>query len=193
MSIIVEKKNIRHLTVQELNAWLDEQGEKGFRKMQVHEWLWQKGARAFDVMSNLPKPLRDAMQTEFSLPSLSLDAKQQSNDGTIKVRFKTYDGHFIEGVLIPADDRVTACVSSQVGCSLTCSFCATGKMGRKRNLHFDEIFDQVDNLRWFPYLGRSGAKENMRELVIQKHYLVSYRIKEDTIEILQVWHTAKDR
>jgi len=139
----IEKKNIRELTAEELNSWLDTQGEKSFRKKQVHEWLWQKGARSFDAMTNLSKPLRESLNENFSLNSLSIDLKQESNDGTIKMRSKTYDGHFIEGVLIPADDRVTACVSSQVGCSLTCSFCATGRLGRKRNLNFDEIFDQV--------------------------------------------------
>ncbi len=138
-----EKKNIRNLTAEELNKWLDAQGEKPFRRKQLHEWLWQNGARSFEAMTSLSKPLRDSLHRNFSLPSLSVDQKQQSSDGTIKLRFKTFDGHFIEGVLIPADDRMTACVSSQVGCSLTCSFCATGKMERKRNLGFDEIFDQV--------------------------------------------------
>lgn len=138
-----EKKNIRNLPAEELNKWLDSHGEKPFRRKQLHEWLWQKGARSFEAMSSLSKPLRDSLNRNFSLPSLSIDQKQQSSDGTIKLRFKTFDGHYIEGVLIPADDRMTACVSSQVGCSLTCSFCATGKMERKRNLGFDEIFDQV--------------------------------------------------
>ena len=140
---MIEKKNIRELTEEELNAWLNAAGEKSFRIKQVHEWMWQKGARSFDAMTNLSKPLRETLRQNFSLPSLEADMMQQSNDGTVKLRFKTFDSHFIEGVLIPADDRVTACVSSQVGCSLTCSFCATGKMGRKRNLNFDEIFDQV--------------------------------------------------
>jgi len=143
MIVQLEKKNIRDLSQEELNAWLDTLGEKPFRKGQVHEWLWQKGARSFDSMTNLSKQLRESLNENFSLNSISKDIQQESNDSTIKIRMKTFDGHFIEGVLIPADDRVTACVSSQIGCSLTCSFCATGKMGRKRNLNFDEIFDQV--------------------------------------------------
>jgi len=138
-----ERQNIRTLSSQELNSWLDTIGEKSFRKKQVHEWLWQKGARSFDSMTNLSKPLREKLNENFSLPSLSVDTRQESKDGTVKLRFKTSDGRFVEGVLIPAEDRMTACVSSQVGCSLTCSFCATGKMGRERNLRFDEIFDQV--------------------------------------------------
>src|SRR4030095_7865559 len=87
--------------------------------------------------------LRNRLKENFYIHSLTIDTQQVSEDGTMKFRFKTFDGHFIEGVLIPATDRLTACVSSQVGCSLSCTFCATGQMGRKRNLNFDEIFDQV--------------------------------------------------
>ncbi len=139
----MEKKNIRELSAEDLNEWLQEKGEKPFRNRQLHEWLWQKGARSFEAMSNLSKTLRESLEQSFSLPSISVDTVQRSNDGTMKLRFKTFDNHFVEGVLIPADDRMTACVSSQVGCSLTCAFCATGRMGRTRNLGFDEIFDQV--------------------------------------------------
>ncbi len=139
----VSRENFRNLSKEEIAQWLESRGEKAFRARQVHEWLWQKGARSFDAMSNLSKPLREKLKEDFDFNSLRVDLRQESKDTTIKIRFKTYDGYFVEGVLIPADDRLTACVSSQVGCSLTCSFCATGKMGRKRNLHFDEIFDQV--------------------------------------------------
>ena len=139
----VSRENFRNLSKEEIAQWLESRGEKAFRARQVHEWLWQKGARSFDTMSNLSKPLREKLKEDFDFNSLRVDLRQESKDTTIKIRFKTYDGYFVEGVLIPADDRLTACVSSQVGCSLTCSFCATGKMGRKRNLHFDEIFDQV--------------------------------------------------
>ncbi len=139
----VSRENFRNLSREEIAAWLENHGEKSFRAKQIHEWLWQKGARSFDAMSNLSKPLREKLKENFDFNSLHADIRQESKDTTIKIRFKTYDGHFVEGVLIPADDRLTACVSSQVGCSLTCSFCATGRMGRKRNLLFDEIFDQV--------------------------------------------------
>ena len=141
--ISTDKRDFRHITSEELISFLEERNEKPFRAKQIHEWLWQKGARSFDAMSNLSKSLRESLKENFTFNSLMVDAKQESKDTTIKLRFKTHDGYFIEGVLIPAEDRLTACVSSQVGCSLTCSFCATGKMGRKRNLHFDEIFDQV--------------------------------------------------
>lgn len=136
-------KNIRTLSLPELKEYFESIGDKKFRAMQAYEWLWKKNARGFDDMSNLSKELRQKLADNFTLPAIQTDATQISADGTIKSRFVTYDGHFIEGVLIPTENRNTACVSSQIGCSLTCSFCATGKMERKRNLNFDEIFDQV--------------------------------------------------
>ncbi|HJV18583.1 MAG TPA: 23S rRNA (adenine(2503)-C(2))-methyltransferase RlmN [Sediminibacterium sp.] len=135
--------NIRHLQPADLEAYFDRIGEKKFRLKQVREWLWQKHAHSFDAMSNLSKELRSKLASDFSLPALTVNATQHSDDGTVKSRFKTFDGHFIEGVLIPTDERKTACVSSQIGCSLSCKFCATGYMDRKRNLTYDEIMDQV--------------------------------------------------
>lgn len=137
------KKNIRTLSLDELTEYFKTIGEKKFRTKQVWEWLWQKHARSFNDMSNLSKELRQSLEENFSLPVITNDATQFSNDGTIKTRFKTFDGHLVEGVLIPVDNRQTACVSSQVGCSLSCKFCATGYMEKKRNLHFDEIYDEV--------------------------------------------------
>ena len=136
-------KNIRQLSLTELEQYFEEIGEKKFRLKQVHEWLWQKHAHSFDAMTNLSKDLRQKLAANFSLPALTVDASQYSEDGTIKSRFRTFDGHLIEGVLIPTEDRKTACVSSQIGCSLSCKFCATGYMERKRNLGYDEIYDQV--------------------------------------------------
>lgn len=137
------KKNIRHLTPDELNGYFETLGEKKFRAKQVYEWLWLKQAQSFDAMTNLSKELRAKLADNFSLPALTIDATQYSADGTVKSRFRTHDGHLVEGVLIPTDDRKTACVSSQIGCSLSCKFCATGYMDRKRNLDFDEIYDEV--------------------------------------------------
>ena len=136
-------KNIRHLGFDELALYFEQMGEKKFRARQVYEWLWQKQAHTFDAMSNLSKELRAKLNEHFSLPALQVESTQYSEDGTVKSRFKTTEGHFVEGVLIPTDDRQTACVSSQIGCSLSCRFCATGYMDRKRNLDFDEIFDEV--------------------------------------------------
>ena len=135
--------NIRHQSPAELESYFNRIGEKNFRLKQVQEWIWQKHAHSFEAMSNLSKDLRTKLAADFTLPALRVDETQYSSDGTIKSRFKTFDGHNIEGVLIPTEERKTACVSSQIGCSLSCKFCATGLMDRKRNLGFDEIFDQV--------------------------------------------------
>jgi 23S rRNA (adenine2503-C2)-methyltransferase len=137
------KKNIRQLSKDELEQYFVEMGEKKFRAKQVYEWLWTRQARSFEDMTNLSKELRTKLSEQFTLPALGEDVTQFSHDGTVKSRFRTVDGHFVEGVLIPTDDRKTACVSSQIGCSLSCKFCATGYMERKRNLEFDEIFDEV--------------------------------------------------
>ena len=137
------KKNIRHLSLSELEQYFEDLGEKRFRARQVYEWLWQKQARQFDDMTNLSKELRQRLADVFSFPALKVDATQYSADGTVKSRFRTADAHLVEGVLIPTDERKTACVSSQIGCSLSCKFCATGYMDRKRNLDYDEIYDEV--------------------------------------------------
>jgi len=135
--------NIRDLSQEELVKFFESLGEKKFRANQVYEWLWQKHAHSFADMTNLSKELRQKLGENFSLPALTVDATQYSADGTVKSRFKTYDGHLVEGVLIPTEKRQTACVSSQIGCSLSCKFCATGYMDRERNLTFDEIYDEV--------------------------------------------------
>lgn len=137
------RPNIRELTLPELKTYFESVGDKKFRAMQTYEWLWKKQARDFADMSNLSLELRERLARDFALNALQVDTTQHSADGTVKSRFLTYDGHRIEGVLIPTENRTTACVSSQVGCSLTCAFCATGKMDRKRNLTFEEIYDQV--------------------------------------------------
>lgn len=135
--------NIRHQQPEELAAYFASIGEKKFRTKQVWDWIWKKNAASFDDMTDVSKELRQQLAETYSFPSLSTDVTQHSQDGTIKSRFRTFDGHLIEGVLIPTEKRNTACVSSQIGCSLTCKFCATGKLERKRNLEFDEIYNQV--------------------------------------------------
>ena len=139
----IKSNNIRELSLGELVDYFETLGEKKFRAQQVYEWLWQKHAHSFAEMTNLSKDLRQKLGETFSFPALSVDTTQLSSDGTIKSRFRTHDGHYVEGVLIPTDERKTACVSSQIGCSLTCKFCATGYMKRERNLEFDEIYDEV--------------------------------------------------
>lgn len=139
------RPDIRSLSLEELTSDLILAGEKKFRAKQVYEWLWQKGARSFDEMTNLSLALRDKLKEKYTLPVITLDQLQRSSDGTLKSRFRLHDGHLIESVLIPVPDdkRFTVCVSSQVGCSLTCKFCATGQMKRVRNLDAAEIYDQV--------------------------------------------------
>ena len=139
----MSKQNIRSFSKEEIGEYLESIGEKKFRLQQIWEWLWQKHAFDFQSMSNLSKELRTNLEEKFTLPSLSVDTTQVSEDGTVKSRFKTHDGFKVEGVLIPTAERLTACVSSQIGCSLSCKFCATGFMERERNLSFDEIYDEV--------------------------------------------------
>lgn len=137
------EKNIRALSLEQLIAYFETIQEKKYRAKQVWEWLWKKHAQSFEDMTNLSKELRQTLTVNFILPAVVTDASQYSSDGTVKTRFKTFDGELVEGVLIPVDERQTACVSSQVGCSLSCKFCATGFMERKRNLSFDEIYDEA--------------------------------------------------
>jgi 23S rRNA (adenine2503-C2)-methyltransferase len=141
------KRSIRTLSQDELKAFFTEHGEKAFRAKQVWEWLWQKSARSFESMTNLSKDTRSMLETNFSLPAVSVDTFQVSRDRTIKSAFRLHDGNIVEGVLIPTDTRVTACISSQVGCSLTCKFCATGRLARLRNLEAEEMYDQVALIR----------------------------------------------
>jgi 23S rRNA (adenine2503-C2)-methyltransferase len=141
------KKNIRTLTLEELTTFLKERGESAFRAKQIMEWIWKKGVVDFDQMTNLSLPFRNLLNENFNLPHLTISESQISIDRTIKNAFKLSDGNIVEGVLIPTTSRMTACISSQVGCSLTCKFCATGKLDRLRNLEPYEIYDQVKLIR----------------------------------------------
>jgi len=141
------KKDIRKASQAELEAFFMERGDKKFRAGQVRDWIWKKQATSFEGMTNLSQATRALLAEFYEFRSLEVDEAQQSNDGTIKSRFRLHDNELIEGVLIPQDDRMTACVSSQVGCSLTCKFCATGYLDRKRNLEPAEIYDQVVAIR----------------------------------------------
>ena len=141
------KKDIRALSLEELIKELAAVNEKSFRAKQIYEWLWKKSARSFDEMTNLSLALRNQLKEHFTINAIAVDTTQTSSDKTIKSGFRLHDNHLIEGVLIPTETRMTACVSSQVGCSLTCKFCATGKLDRIRNLNADEIYDQVAIIR----------------------------------------------
>ncbi|WP_235294344.1 23S rRNA (adenine(2503)-C(2))-methyltransferase RlmN [Portibacter lacus] len=145
MSQTIQKADIRKFSLEDLKTLMLEQKQPAFRAKQIYEWLWKKSAVRFDQMTNLSKDLREFLNEHFTINAISLDKFQKSNDGTIKSRFQLHDAHMIESVLIPVpyDKRFTVCVSSQVGCSLTCKFCATGQMKRMRNLDPGEIYDQV--------------------------------------------------
>ena len=141
------KQNIRTLSLEQLKKSLEKIGEKSFRSKQIYEWLWKKDASSFDEMTNLSKSLRDKLEEEYFVDHIQLQDQQISSDKTIKCAFSVGDNKVVEGVLIPTTNRTTACISSQIGCSLACEFCATGKLKLMRNLTEGEIVDQVVYLR----------------------------------------------
>jgi len=137
------KSDIRALSKEELRLFFTEHGDKSFRGNQVYEWLWIRSAKNFDAMTNLSKETREMLHNNFVINHIAVDNMQRSKDGTIKNAIKLHDALIVESVLIPSKKRTTACVSSQVGCSLDCNFCATAKLKKMRNLNADEIYDQV--------------------------------------------------
>ncbi|EIJ39007.1 23S rRNA (adenine(2503)-C(2))-methyltransferase RlmN [Galbibacter orientalis] len=137
------KKDIRALTKEQLRDFFVSQGDKAFRGNQVYEWLWGKAAYSFEAMTNISMETRKMLEDNFVINHIKVDQMQRSNDGTIKNAVRLHDDLIVESVLIPTASRTTACVSSQVGCSLDCKFCATAKLKRMRNLNPDEIYDQV--------------------------------------------------
>jgi len=139
----VKKKDIRALTRDQLRDFFVNNGDKAFRGNQVYEWLWQKAAHSFEGMTNLSKDTREMLEANFVINHIKVDQMQRSADGTIKNAVRLHDDLVVESVLIPTKTRTTACVSSQVGCSLDCRFCATSRLKRMRNLNPDEIYDQV--------------------------------------------------
>ncbi|MBX2842266.1 MAG: 23S rRNA (adenine(2503)-C(2))-methyltransferase RlmN [Flammeovirgaceae bacterium] len=143
----IKQVDIRKVDLESLSKFLVENGEKAFKAKQIIEWLWKKSATSFEEMTNLSLRTRELIAQHYVINPVCMDNTQFSNDGTIKSAFKLYDSHLVEGVLIPTTSRMTACISSQVGCSLTCKFCATGYMDRKRNLDPGEIYDQVVQIK----------------------------------------------
>lgn len=139
----IGKKDIRAFTKQQLQEFFVSRGDKSFRGAQVYEWLWQKSAHSFEAMTNISKATRQMLEDNFVINHIRVDQMQRSSDGTIKNAVKLHDNLTVESVLIPTPKRTTACVSSQVGCSLDCRFCATATLKRMRNLNPDEIYDQV--------------------------------------------------
>ncbi|WMN12573.1 23S rRNA (adenine(2503)-C(2))-methyltransferase RlmN [Marivirga salinae] len=143
IEVNLSKKDIRKMSIDAIAEDLTASGEKAFRAKQIYEWLWMKSAASFEEMTNLSKNLREWLDQNYCINRITIADKQLSSDRTIKVAFRLHDGNEVEGVLIPTENRMTACVSSQVGCSLSCKFCATGYLKRMRNLEAAEIYDQV--------------------------------------------------
>lgn len=139
----IDKTDIRSLSKEQLRDFFIANNDKAFRGNQVYEWLWSKGAHSFEDMTNISKETRTKLETHFVINHIKVDTMQRSEDGTVKNAVRLHDGLVVESVLIPTATRTTACVSSQVGCSLDCNFCATARLKRMRNLEPAEIYDQV--------------------------------------------------
>lgn len=182
---MAQQINIKSLSLPELTQHITEMGEKPFRAKQIYRWLWQQHATNFQQMTDVPELLREKLRQTFQLNFLQVGDVQNSNDGTIKSAFITFDGKVIEGVLIPTPKRLTACISSQIGCSLTCAFCATGKLKRLRNLTAAEIVEQVvlinqQALKYYQkpltnivYMGMGEPLLNYREVITSANIITS--------------------
>ena len=179
------KTDIRSLDLVDIKKFCQENNMKPYVSNQVYSWLWNNFSSSFSQMSNLSKSNREIFNENFSINKITEDFEERSDDGTIKMRFKLYDGNFVEGVLIPQNTRMTACISSQVGCSLSCKFCATGTMGRTRNLSAGEIYDQVVAiankckevynlpLTNIVYMGMGEPLLNYRNVIKSIHFITS--------------------
>ncbi len=179
------KTDIRSLDLVDIKKFCQENNMKPYVSNQVYSWLWNNFSSSFSQMSNLSKSNREIFNENFSINKITEDFEERSDDGTIKMRFKLYDGNFVEGVLIPQNTRMTACISSQVGCSLSCKFCATGTMGRTRNLSTGEIYDQVVAiankckevynlpLTNIVYMGMGEPLLNYRNVIKSIHFITS--------------------
>lgn len=181
-----KKQDIRSLSKEALKSFfVDEMKEKSFRASQVYEWLWQKNAFSFDEMTNLSLPFRERLKETFIIDHITLEEQQESSDRTIKCAFNAGPGKIVEGVLIPTSNRMTACISSQVGCSLGCKFCATGQLKLLKNLSAGEIFDQVvhikrlseerhhQNLSNIVYMGMGEPLLNYKNVLESIHKITS--------------------
>ena len=138
-----DKKDVRTFTFEQIQTFCLENNLPKFRAKQLQEWLWKKRATSFDEMTSLSKEMRNLFVEHFVINAAKIHKAERSIDGTIKYSMQLHDKNLVEGVLIPSKKRITACISSQVGCSLDCTFCATGTLKLERNLDTAEIYDQV--------------------------------------------------
>lgn len=139
----MNKKDIRAYSKDELRDFFVAKGQQAFRGNQIYEWLWKKQVHTFEEMTNISLEMRTFLEENFVINHIAVDNMQRSSDGTVKNAVKLFDGLIVESVLIPTENRTTACISSQVGCAMGCTFCATARLKKQRNLKPDEIFDQV--------------------------------------------------
>src|SRR5690606_32609137 len=156
----MERPDLRSLSLAELEALVARLGERPYRARQIYRWLHRRYALSLEEMTDLPKALRERLAGEARLSVLRIDHEAHSVDGTIKFRWETEDGRYIESVYMPETKRKTLCVSSQVGCAMGCGFCATGTMGLSRHLSVGEIVGQVHQVN--RYLIERGLAEGPR-------------------------------
>ncbi|WP_188498081.1 23S rRNA (adenine(2503)-C(2))-methyltransferase RlmN [Pullulanibacillus pueri] len=158
------KPSIFGLTIEQLTAWLVEHGQKKFRATQVWDWLYKKRVINFSDMVNINKDCRQLLEAHFSIHTLTEAVKQESKDGTIKFLFKLQDGNLIETVLMRHHYGLSVCVTTQVGCNIGCTFCASGILRKNRDLTGAEIVEQIMNVQ--KHLDEVGQGERVSHIVI---------------------------
>jgi 23S rRNA (adenine2503-C2)-methyltransferase len=175
------RKDIRALDRNQLVEAIEALGQPAFRAKQIESWIWDKGTASFEHMTNLGAALQKQLAEQFELSCLAIGETQVSRDGTVKIGFEVAPGQTVEGVLIPTSKRMTACISSQVGCSLSCAFCATGRLKLLKNLTAGEIVDQV---RHIAGLAREDHGKGLSNIVYMGmgEPLLNYRNVMDSID-----------
>ena len=180
-----KKPDIKNLTLEEVISFCSKYNLPKFRAKQIWEWLWKKCASSFEEMTSLSKEIRKLLHEHFSIKNIKIHNAERSLDGTIKYSFQLHDNLLIEGVLIKSKKRLTACISSQVGCSLACKFCATGTLKLERNVTASEIYAQVfilnnEALSHFGkpltnivYMGMGEPLLNYKHLLNSIHFITS--------------------
>ena len=158
------KPSIYGLTQDELNEWLVDNGEKKFRTSQIWDWLYIKRVREFSEMKNLPKSLLEKLSSEFIINPLKELVVQESNDGTVKYLFELEDKHMIETVLMRQKYGLSVCVTTQIGCNIGCSFCASGLLKKQRNLTAGEIVAQIMQVQH--YFDERNEEERVSHIVV---------------------------
>ena len=160
----MNKPSIYGLTIEQMTDWLSHQGHKPFRAKQVWDWLYRKRVTTFAEMTNVNKDCLELLDQSFAIGSMTESVKQESADGTIKFLFKLYDGSLIETVLMRHKYGLSVCVTTQVGCNIGCSFCASGLIKKSRDLSAGEIVEQIMNVQH--HLDAVGKEERVSHVVV---------------------------